>query len=207
VTEAKGQNRSKPFSSVHRGKFLGMFATAVEAAVAYARAATETWEEGELQPAQTHQRAAGQAASASSANRAQPASSVRVAQPASTTLHPPPMPASFAQHECVHTAEVAAAPAAGTALALAAMPLALATMPNLDEGMEVVEALLGRCRLPQYAAKFDEMGYDDVGYLYSIHDQRPALDALAGDVGLKPGHKARFEDLLQCEARQLHMHT
>ena len=194
-----------------------------EVSIAYAKkCAAEEGTKVHPHPAPAHRQAAQLVTSASSAlpaastylpersaDRAQSAPAVRMVQPASTALHPPPVPASHTQLDRIHPADAAAAPVAGKALAVAQMPLPPpAVMPSLEEGMEAVEALLGRCRLPPYyAAKFDEMGYDDVRYLYSMHDRSEMLDALAGDVGLKPGHRARLADVLQREARQVYMHT
>ena len=67
-----------------------------------------------------------------------------------------------------------------------------------SDPMEAVRRLLTTARLEQYAAAFDEAGYDDISYLLSIAGQAEALRELASHVGLKPGHAARFA----CELRE-----
>jgi len=60
--------------------------------------------------------------------------------------------------------------------------------------MAEVDALLGHCRLDQYAPRFDEQGYDDLPHILQMGPA--ALEELGRAVGMKPGHFARFRDLI-----------
>ena len=61
------------------------------------------------------------------------------------------------------------------------------------EGMAAVSALLGRCRLEQYSAAFEEEGYDDLEFLLSL--DQAGMAELAQNVGMKTGHVARLRGL------------
>ena len=63
--------------------------------------------------------------------------------------------------------------------------------------MAAVGAMLQSFRLEQYAAAFDEAGYDDVGYIRILKDD--ALSELVETVGMKPGHAAKFRAFLSGE--------
>ena len=56
--------------------------------------------------------------------------------------------------------------------------------------MEEVKAMLTQLRLEQYAAAFDEMGYDDLSYLQSLTPGEIA--EVAANVAMKPGHAQKL---------------
>ena len=63
--------------------------------------------------------------------------------------------------------------------------------------MAGVRQLLEESRLGAYAAAFEEMGYDDVGFLMRLANDsaRPErLQMMNEHVGFKPGHAMRFLD-------------
>ena len=57
---------------------------------------------------------------------------------------------------------------------------------------------LTRLNLEQYAATFDELGYDDLPYLVGMAPD--ARQEVAQEVGLKPGHARKFVELLGTSA-------
>ena len=60
-----------------------------------------------------------------------------------------------------------------------------------------VRTLLQRFRLEQYAEAFDQKGYDDVDFLSRMDGAR--LETLIADVGMKPGHAAKYRHALELE--------
>ena len=60
-------------------------------------------------------------------------------------------------------------------------------------GMAEMRALLASTSLEMHAEALDELGYDDLPYLQSLH--RETLMSIAAEAGIvKPGHVARFCD-------------
>lgn len=57
-----------------------------------------------------------------------------------------------------------------------------------------MSAALAKIGLESYAAKFDEAGYDDLGYLHQLN--AASLAEVADDVGMKPGHRRKSVDKL-----------
>lgn len=62
--------------------------------------------------------------------------------------------------------------------------------------MARVRAVLETLRLAQYAASFEELGFDDLDYLL----EHARLAEVASAVGMKPGHASKFERMLQVAA-------
>ena len=60
-------------------------------------------------------------------------------------------------------------------------------------GMREVAAVLKMARLEGYADRMFELGYDDLFYLRFLH-RTSRLDEVTKEVGMKPGHRARFVD-------------
>ena len=56
--------------------------------------------------------------------------------------------------------------------------------------MEAMLSLLEWFRLGDYADKFDDEGYDDVGFLYNMTDAQ--VDTMLEHVGMKIGHAVKF---------------
>ena len=62
-----------------------------------------------------------------------------------------------------------------------------------------VRRALVRLGLAEYADEFVSQGWDDLGYLLTLDKSK--LADVAKDVGMKPGHAAKFIDLLPDSAR------
>ena len=56
--------------------------------------------------------------------------------------------------------------------------------------MEAMRSVLASFALSAYAQAFEDEGYDDLAYL--LTQSEPQLRRTASDVGLKPGHVAKF---------------
>ena len=54
--------------------------------------------------------------------------------------------------------------------------------------------MLTHCRLEQYAATFEEEGYDDLQYLLGL--SKPRLMGIAKELSMKPGHALKWTELL-----------
>ena len=65
-----------------------------------------------------------------------------------------------------------------------------------EPSMGSVRAFLTEARLSAYCDAFDAQGYDDLDFIKSLRDRPMLLNQLKVDVGLKPGHAAKFEDFL-----------
>ena len=65
--------------------------------------------------------------------------------------------------------------------------------------MEAVADLLDRFRLAAYVEAFDEKGYDDLAWLLQMDGTQ--VEQLIADVGMKPGHAAKFQQYLAAEPR------
>lgn len=72
-----------------------------------------------------------------------------------------------------------------------------ASYAKAGPGMAAVAEMLRSFRLDMYADAFDAQGYDDLDYLrvMSASQQTELLDA----VGMKPGHRAKFQAILSGE--------
>ena len=62
--------------------------------------------------------------------------------------------------------------------------------------MAAVSDLLRRCRLEQYAAIFEELGYDDLEWMRSLSTDKLVVMA-KDEIHMKPGHAARFADWIE----------
>ena len=67
-------------------------------------------------------------------------------------------------------------------------------LPITEVGAAGVRAALARLNLEQYAATFDDLGYDDLPYLLRMSAE--ARQEVAVEAGLKPGHARKFIELL-----------
>ena len=65
--------------------------------------------------------------------------------------------------------------------------------------MKAVADLLERFRLAAYVEAFDENGYDDLVWILQMGDAQ--VEQLIADVGMKPGHAAKFQQYLAAEPR------
>lgn len=90
--------------------------------------------------------------------------------------------------------EEPAAGAAAAAAAAAAPCTALAVTHSGQPGMGPVLTMLQALRLEQYAAAFDEGGYDDLDYMMQLGEA--GLTKLCAEVKMKPGHANKFLDFL-----------
>ena len=67
--------------------------------------------------------------------------------------------------------------------------------PIIEGGIDAVRTVLGRIGLERYAESFDDIGYDDLAYLLHLNAAR--LGEVAEEVGMKPGHRRKFVDMLR----------
>ena len=63
-------------------------------------------------------------------------------------------------------------------------------------GFSHVRALLEHCRLEQYAATFEEEGYDDLPFLRGLEVEKLKGIATA-ELGMKPGHAAKLIKMME----------
>ena len=62
--------------------------------------------------------------------------------------------------------------------------------PKAPPGMEPVRAALARIGLERYAEALEELGYDDLGYLGILSEER--LRQVAAEASMKAGHASKF---------------
>ena len=60
--------------------------------------------------------------------------------------------------------------------------------------MEAVKTFLSEKGLSQYNKQFEDAGYDDLEIIKKLDSQQ--FDELAQNVGLKPGHKAKLQQVI-----------
>jgi hypothetical protein len=63
---------------------------------------------------------------------------------------------------------------------------------SFPTGMAMVREVLAKIYLEQYAAVFDDLGYDDLNYLVSLPRERRL--EIGASMGMKEGHAAKFAD-------------
>lgn len=100
-------------------------------------------------------------------------------------------------HACVLSAHVAMVPDYTEVLLLA--PPAMPPARPQPGAHEDVRMLLRRWRLEAYTEAFEQKGYDDVDFLKRMDE--PRLAALIADVGMKPGHAAKYRQALELDSR------
>jgi hypothetical protein len=71
-----------------------------------------------------------------------------------------------------------------------------------EPGLEAVRAFLDEARLSAYFDAFEEQGYDDLAFILSLRDRPTLLEKLKSDVGFKPGHAMKFDDMVRSSCLQ-----
>ena len=66
--------------------------------------------------------------------------------------------------------------------------------------MDGVRALLAEARVEAYAAAFEGAGYDDLEFVLALVSDGAQLEQMYREVGFKPGHAARFGQVLKRRA-------
>ncbi len=89
---------------------------------------------------------------------------------------------------------------AATPAAAATPSTALALVPSSAEGMPEVAQMLERFKLANYVEVFDDQGYDDLEFMLRMRPEQ--VEQLIADVGMKPGHAAKFKLYLETERQQ-----